>query len=502
MAHRPLRILMVSAEVESLARTGGLGDVVEALSACVAELETHVLLVTPLYGVTRVPKGTTRWSGTVGVRVGWAPGDVRHVGVVELAPLHGGFLRVCLIDDPALFARNGIYGDAFGTFGDNELRFATLSRAALEISSRAWGEPTTTGDGGPDVIHAHDWHAALAIIYAKTTMGEAWNAKKSCFTIHNLGFQGVLAESALDELAIPRALFAAGTLAHQGNVNLMKGAISLAGRITAVSPTYASEILTPEAGMGLDAHLRSHAARLVGVLNGIDMARFDPSNDASLPFRYDPGTAMVGKRECRRAIHAECELDGDVDAPLFSTVSRLTWQKGMDLLLEVVPALVAKNARVLLVGQGDAALEDAFRNIAGRFPGRVAVRVAFDPDLARRVYAASDFFVVPSRYEPCGLTQMYAMRYGAVPIVTAVGGLRDTVTAIDAQNLGIRRGTGVIAAHPTAESLSLACDQAMALHRNRAALEGAVHRGMSRDSSWTPSAKAYLEIYRELVEGR
>ena len=488
---------MVSAEMESLARTGGLGDVVEALSARIAQLETHVLVVTPLYGVTRVPRGTKRWEDALEVRTGWGPNDVRHVGVVELEPAHGGFLRVCLVDDPSLFARDGIYGDKFGTFGDNELRFATLSRAALEISARAWGPPGI--EGGPDVIHAHDWHAALSILYAKTTMGHAWSEKKSCFTIHNLGFQGVLRFEALDALAIPRVAFSSGLLAHQGSVNLMKGAIQLADRVTTVSPTYAKEILTEASGMGLDDFLRTNAGKLVGVLNGIDMGRFDPATDTSLPFRYDAATAVEGKRECKRALYAECGLepspDSEEDAPLIATVSRLTWQKGMDLLLEIAPKLVERGARILLVGQGDEALEHALYAVAAKYPGRVAARVAFDPSLARRVFAASDFFAVPSRYEPCGLTQMYAMRYGAVPIVTGVGGLHDTVEPLDSAR---GTGTGIVAAAPTAHDLLSACDDALTLYRDKPAFASAIARGMAKDSSWTPSAEAYVRMYREL----
>jgi len=480
---------MVSAEMESLARTGGLGDVVEALSAHLARLGAHVLVVTPLYGVTRVPRGVSRWGGTVPVRVGWGEHDVRNVGVVELAPAEAGRLRVCLMDHPPLFGRDGIYGDSHGAFGDNELRFAVLSRAALEIAARAWGTV-------PDVIHAHDWHATLSVIYARLTMGKTWEKVPSVLTIHNLGFQGVLGQSALDPLSIPKGALHSGALAHQGNVNLMKGAITYAERVTTVSPTYAWEIQTPEGGFGLDAHLRANAHKVMGVRNGIDTLRFDPASDSHIALRFDATTAASGKAACKRALLTELGLDLDPSAPLFATVSRLTWQKGTDLLLALMPMLVEGGARVALVGQGDADLEQAVAGAAARFPGRVASRIAFDPLLARRVYAASDFFFVPSRYEPCGLTQMYAMRYGSVPIVTAVGGLKDTVEpARPAQE----SGTGIVAPFAGMVDLALACEDALALYKDPLAMRGLTQRAMGSDLSWTPSAGAYLSMYREIA---
>ncbi len=483
---------MISAEVESFARTGGLGDVVESLSHVFADRGAEVVLVTPLYGVTRLPARTLRWDAPVPVRVGWGAGDVRPAGVVEVVdtPRARGSLRICLLDDPALFARAGIYGDAHGTFGDNDFRFAALSRGALEIAARAWPDV-----GGPDVIHAHDWHAALAILYAKLTMGEAWRARAAVFTIHNLAFQGHLGLDALDRLGLPREAFASGALNHFGSVNIMKGAIALGDRVTTVSPSYAAEILTEERGFGLDGFLREQRHKLVGIVNGIDTERFDPARDATLAQTYDRATAHAGKARDRDALAAEHGLDAG-NGPLFATVSRLTEQKGMDLLLDLVPFLVEQGARVVLVGQGDAELEARLHAVAARFPARVAARVAFDPSLARRVYAGADFFVVPSRYEPCGLTQMYAMRYGALPIVTAVGGLRDTVTPIDAAH---GSGTGIVALSPTREDLMVAFVDALTLYRDAVSCAGAVARARARDSSWGPSADAYLDLYEEAV---
>jgi starch synthase len=370
---------MISSEVESLARTGGLGDVVEALSRALAERGEQVLVVTPRYGVSRVPSTAARWPAAVAIRHGWGPHDVVEAGVVELEPARfpsGGSLRVCLVDVPALFDRAGIYGDAHGTFGDNELRFAVMSRGALEIAARVW-------EGGPDVVHAHDWHAAFAVLYARLVMGERWAGKPMVFSVHNLAFQGVLDEGALDRLHLPREALRPEVLWHDGRLNLMKGATALADWITTVSPTYAREILTPAMGFGLDAHLRAHQHRLVGILNGIE-SRFDPRTDEALARRYDVASAPASRAACKAALAAESGLEPG-DGPLFGGVTRLTWQKGIDLLVPLLGAIVERGGRVILIGKGDAEREEEVLRAAARFPGRVAVRLAFDPPLSRRV---------------------------------------------------------------------------------------------------------------------
>jgi starch synthase len=491
---------MISSEVESLARTGGLGDVVEALSLALAEHGEQVLVVTPLYGVSRVPRGpgaTVRWPGPVAIRHGWGPNDVRRAGVVEVATTRfpsGGSRRVCLIDDPALFGRAGIYSDAHGTFGDNDFRFAVMSRGALEISARVW-------EGGPDVIHAHDWHASFAVLYARLVMGEHWANKPVIFSVHNLAFQGVLDEGALDRLHLPRAAYRPELLGHQGNVNLMKGATALADFITTVSPTYAREILTPEMGFGLDGHLRAHQHRLVGILNGIE-ARFDPRTDTAIACRYDVDTAFVGRAECKRALASELELEPG-DGPLFGIVTRLTWQKGVDLLLPLLDEIVDRGGRVVVVGQGEADLEASLRLAAERLRGRVAARLTFDPPLSRRVYAGCDFFFVPSRFEPCGLTQMYAMHYGAVPVVTDVGGLHDTVEPIDVRE---HRGTGFVARRADIASLRDVTLAAFAIHGTSRephdALSRASARGMIKELSWNGPARKYEELYARAIDAR
>jgi starch synthase len=481
---------MVSAEVDPFARTGGLGDAVSGLSRALAELGADVLIVTPRYGVTRIPAHVRLWPQPVEARIGWGEHDVRALDVLEATlPARGqGMLRVCFLEHPGLFARDGLYGDAHGTFGDNDVRFVALSRGALAVATRVWPD-------GPDVIHAHDWHAAPAILSARLMMGDAWARTKTVLTIHNLAFQGVFGHDALDRLALPRAAFDDGTLAHDARVNFVRGAIALADRVTTVSPTYAREIQGPREGCGLDALLQEYAGKLVGILNGIDDASFDPATDTSLVARYDAAAPFDGREICKRALAEELGLEPG-GGPLFASVSRLSEQKGIDLLLEILPALVGHGARVALVGQGDPQLEQAVMAAAMRHPGRVACRIAFDGSLARRVYAGADFFVVPSRYEPCGLTQLYAMRYGALPVVTAVGGLRDTVAPIRAL-FGI--GTGIVAEASDTSALLVASEDALSLYRDAASYRAAVLRAMRRESSWRAPAQAYLELYADLL---
>ncbi|MDB4943129.1 MAG: hypothetical protein JWP97_2663 [Labilithrix sp.] len=482
---------MISSEVESLARTGGLGDVVQALSLALAAQGEQVLVVTPRYGITTVPAGAQHWDEGVSIRHGWGPDDVRTAGVLELPVAtfpSGGSRRVCLLDDSGLYDRAGIYGDASGAFGDNELRFAVMSRGGLEIAARVW-------EGGPDVIHAHDWHAAFAVLYARLVMGEHWAKKSVVFTVHNLAFQGVLDPGALDRLHLPRDAFRPELLLHQGNVNLMKGATALADRITTVSPTYAKEMLTPELGFGLDEHLRAHAHKLVGILNGIDRDAFDPARDAALTARYGAADAPDARKANKDALAEELGLEAG-DGPVLGCITRLTWQKGVDLLLPLLGEIVERGGRVILVGQGEPDLEERVRAAAERFPRRVVARIAFDPPLARRVYGGVDFFVVPSRFEPCGLTQMYAMRYGAIPIVTDVGGLHDTVEPIDPATA---RGTGFVAAHAEVPSLRTALLAAFELWRDRGLVDEASARAMAADFGWPGPARAYAELYAALL---
>lgn len=484
---------MISSEVDPFARSGGLGDAVGGLARALARQGADVVVVTPLYAVTRIARAAAWWTDTVVARVGWGAHDVRTLGVLEVREDAGspaGSIRFCFLAHDGLFGNRGLYDDpSGGAYWDNGERFVTMSRGALAVAERAWGP------GGPDVIHAHDWHAAPAILSSKMTMGEWWASKAALLTIHNLAFQGVLGFDALDRLQIPRGAFFDGTVYHEGNVNLLKGAILLADRVTTVSPTYAHEIRTRQEGWGLEGLLRAVNYKLFGILNGIDLDRFDPENDAALRSTFSAADPGPGRAACKDALVDELGLDGGY-GPLFGVVTRLTEQKGMDLLLDVLPALVSRGARFAIVGSGDPRLEDGIRWSCERFPRRVGARIAFDPPLARRVYAGSDFFIMPSRYEPCGLTQMYAMRYGALPVVTAVGGLRDTVPPLDAAH---DRGTGFVAATPSPTDLLVACEDALTLYGDWRSMSAAVGRAMRQNHSWQGPASTYLDLYGTML---
>jgi starch synthase len=288
-----------------------------------------------------------------------------------------------------------------------------------------------------------------------------------------------------------------GALGQDGQVNFLRGAIVHADRVTTVSPTYAREIRSVRGGFGLDAVLRECAGKLTGVLNGIDYRTFDPSTDLALAARYDAGSPFEGKARCKVALATEFGLSPG-GGPILASVSRLDEHKGVDLLVSVIPALVERGARVVLVGSGEPPLEAALRSVALRFPGRVTCRIAFDGQLARRVYAGADFLMVPSRSEPCGLTQLYAMRYGTLPVVTDVGGLHDTVEPMRAV---LDTGTGWLAARPEPSALLVACEDALTHYGDRASHRAAVQRAMARDSSWDAPASAYARIYEELFTG-
>ena len=322
-------------------------------------------------------------------------------------------------------------------------------------------------------------------------MGEAWRRVRSVFTIHNIAYQGVLGEEALDRLAIPRELFHDMALRERGNVNLLKGAVALCDALTTVSPTYAREI-QESSGFYLEWFFRAHARKLVGIANGIDEERFDPSTEPRIAERYDADSVWRGKWSCKQALVAEMGLEWP-DAPLFACVSRLTDQKGVDLVVASLASLVERGARVVLVGKGDPHLEEMIHQASLRFPGHVASRIAFDPALATRVYAGADFVVVPSRFEPCGLTQLYAMRFGAIPIVTDVGGLHDTVVPA---NLARGTGTGFVAAAPDPVELLVAFEDALGAFLARGAFNELRQRAMRRDSSWATSAEQYVRVYR------
>lgn len=501
-----MRILHVSSELAPFAQTGGLGDVVAGLPAAQAELGEEAAVLVPMY------RGVATQLITAGLSLDSLPlpieiGPYRFEGALRITQV--GRVRCGFLDVPALYDRpGGPYGPG-GTaeFGDNHVRFGALGKAALAAAPLLLG-------GGVDVIHAHDWQGSPAVIYAHLERPEL--AKVT--TIHNLAFRGIFPKDVMPELGIPWSLFTAQQLEFYDQLSFLKGALALSDVVTAVSPTYAREILTPERGEALDGFLRWDVRRIVGIVNGIDAAAWNPATDEALPARYSAAD-LAGKRECRAALAAEAGLPPlDDETPLIGVVARMSWQKGFDLLAEVVPALPELGAKLVLIGSGEPELEARFEQLARDFPEHVAVRIGFDLPYSRRIYGGSDLFAMPSRFEPCGLGQLYAMRYGAIPVVHAVGGLRDTVVdpaelrpAPQAEPAGSVRGaslaepaaargkaTGIRFEEATPAALHAALARAVALFRLPPAFAVLQRGAMARDSSWTVSAHEYVQLYRSL----
>jgi starch synthase len=477
-----VRILHVSSELAPFAQTGGLGDVSAGLPPAQAELGHDAAVLVPLY------RGVAHQLIAAGLSLDSLPlpielGAHRFDAALRIARI--GRVRCGFLDIPALYDRpGGPYGPG-GTaeFGDNHVRFAALGKAALAASAHLLG--------GLDVLHAHDWQGGPAAIYAHLERP----GLAIVTTIHNLAFRGIFGKQVLPELGLPWSLFTARLLEFYDQLSFLKGALALSDAVTTVSPTYAYEIITPERGEGLDGFLRWDIRRLVGIVNGIDAAAWSPATDAALPARFSQGNP-AGKRACRAALAAEAGLPPPDDAtPLVGVIARMSHQKGSDLIAEIAPALGALGAKLIVLGSGEPALEARFEHLARAFPEQIAVRIGFDLPYARRIYGGSDLFAMPSRFEPCGLGQLYAMRYGAIPIVHAVGGLRDTV--IDPSAV---RGTptGIRFDEATPAALYGALARAVALYRDPAAFASLQRGAMARDSSWTVPAHEYVQLYRSL----
>jgi starch synthase len=491
-----VRIVHVASEVSPWSQTGGLGEVVSGLPPALAAAEPSlsVAVMSPLYRVVReraAARGARLEETGVELVVAMPAADhaVRVVRLVdEGGDGQGGRVRLFFLDCPPLYDRDGVYGSAAGDHPDNAIRFGFLCRAAIAAAARALGGPV-------DLFHAHDWPAALVPVYLRRLGGPA----RSILTVHNLVFQGVFDKSVVPALGLDWSLYHPRALEHFDRANLLKGGLAAAGAVTTVSPSYAGEILTPRFGDSLHGFLQHDAPRPLGIRNGIDPASWDPASDQRIPARFR-AEDLAGKERCRAALAAERGLPIAAGELLVGVVSRLTEQKGMDLIAEIVPELHRLGARVVLLGSGDRELEERFRWLGERFREHLSVEIGFQPGMARRVFAGSDAVLMPSRFEPCGLTQMYAMRYGAVPIVNAVGGLRDTVDDPGSERLSRGEGTGFAMTDASAAALHRALERAALLHRGDPdGWRRLVRACMARDFSWREPAGRYLELYRQVV---
>ncbi len=471
-------VLMIGSEALPFSKTGGLADVLGALPRALARLGWDVTVVIPRHRGSEGGMPIERFP----IAVGGYTADVRFLE----APLEDG-ATVVLVDVPELYDRDNLYVAADGLdYPDNPRRFAVLVRAALEFAARR-GEP-------PAIIHGHDWQAGLAPVYLKTLYAghPMLSDVSTVFTIHNLAYQGNFPADWLPRLDLPWDLLAIDRLEFWGQISFLKGGINDSDLVTTVSPTYADEIQTSEFGCGFEGILRRRADRLIGVLNGIDEQRWDPANDSYLPAPFSIDD-LAAKRESKTRVLAEYGLPAsgtDVARPLVAMISRMVDQKGLDLIEAVADQLPLLDASFVVLGTGEARYEEMWRRLSSAAPNRIGARIGFDEGLAHLIEAGADIFLMPSQFEPCGLNQMYSLRYGTVPVVRAVGGLADTVE--DGKN-------GFAFVEYTPEGLLSALQRALDAYKNRRKWRALQRAGMKADHSWDHSAREYVKIYERLL---
>lgn len=481
-----MKLLFIASECVPFASTGGLGDVVGALPKALAERGHTVARILPMYR-------SIREGGYAAERIGLSL-EV-HVGLQRLAgeayvTRHDG-VETYLIRRDEYFDRSHLYSMSHRDYDDNFQRFVFFQKAAVELIDRLGLQA--------DVVHAHDWQAGLIPFYLRHGIWGVGRqgAERTVFTIHNLAYQGVFPGGDFPLTGLPYSCFSTeGGMEFYSQISCMKAGIISADEITTVSPTYAQEIQTEAGGFGLHGVLRNRGAQMVGILNGIDTDAWNPSDDEFIKENYDAATVVVGKAANKAHLQRKSKLAEDTRVPLIGMVTRLTEQKGIRLLEELIPALMEMDVQLVLLGSGAELLEEQCREWPMRWPDRVAVHVGFNTKLAHRIYAGSDLFLVPSVYEPCGLGQLYAMRYGAIPVVHRTGGLTDTVLDEDAMP---GAGTGFVFSPHTAEACLDAIRRACRAWEQRSVRRGLQERGMARDATWARSAQAYEQLYGEVL---
>jgi starch synthase len=482
-----MNIVLIASEVAPFAKTGGLADVAGALPRYLAEQGAAVRVVMPFYrciagraqefGLTRVLSG---------VPMDWA-GSRKDFSVWESK---SGNIAVNFVERREFFDRDGLYGTSVGDYPDNAERFAFFGRACLE-TVKALGFR-------PDILHVHDWQSALALAYKKFVYAaDPMLAKaRSLFTIHNLAYQGLFPRDILARAGLPDSLFNMEDLEFYGRVNFLKAGILYSDAVSTVSVGYSLEIQTPEFGCGLDGLLRKRGRDLLGVLNGADYGDWNPETDAHIHSRYTPRD-LRGKTLCRQDVLKTFGLSAK-GRPVVGMVSRLAGQKGLDILVEGLEELFQTGLVLVILGTGEAAIEKALTEAALKYPGQLGLKLAFDNTVAHKIYAGSDFLLIPSRYEPCGLTQMYALKYGTVPVVRATGGLDDTVQEFDPQT---QTGNGFKFKDYTAAEMAACVKRALAVQQNKSLWRILRRNAMSCDFSWTRSAGEYIKLFEKMSKG-
>jgi starch synthase len=479
-----LRILFAASEGLPFSKTGGLADVVEALPKALVALGHELAVVLPRY---RGIKTSMVVMPSVTIPLG---GRLRFPSITDGTMLNG--VRYFFVDDPGYFDRDGIYGGSAGDFPDNAERYSEFCRATIEIAKHVWPA---------DVIHCHDWQTALVPVLLRSLYAADPLVKDLpvIFTIHNLGYQGQFPAAVLDRAGIPPEVYNPAGLEYYGDVNLLKGGLVYSDYLTTVSKKYAEEIQTPEFGYGLDGVVRSRRDHVVGILNGVDYSVWNPEKDKLIAATYS-AKDLTGKHACKKDLLEIFGLSPQHETrPVLGIVSRFADQKGFDLIAAVAPELMEEDVILIVLGTGERRYEELFETLANEFPGRVGVRIAYDNELAHKIEAGADMFLMPSRYEPCGLNQIYSLKYGTVPIVRATGGLEDTVESFDVQH---GTGTGFKFEPYTGAALLDAVRQALHHFTDERIWKRIQLNGMSKDFSWKRPATEYAKLYKTARSAR
>lgn len=485
-----MKILIASSECSPFGKTGGLGDMVPGLAKALHRAGHEVRIAMPYY-TARARQGW-RAVPTASCCVHMGQGEEQWISIRET--VLDGVVPVWMVDCERYFSRAGIYHENWGEYPDNPYRFALLSKAVLQMCL----------DKGfiPDVIHAHDWPTALVPVFLKTweRVYSPLSATASVLTLHNVGYQGKYPAGVFPYFGVGGEHFHPGCFEDYGGINLMKAGIHFADALTTVSPTHARELLDPIGGQGLAPYLADRSRDLFGILNGADYEHWNPETDALIPERYDAEN-LKGKEACKRALQQRLGLEITPQVPLFGIISRFAQQKGFDLLAEALPrVLETMVAQIAVLGTGDSGTEDFFRWLQGRYPGKAAAVIGFSEELSHCIEAGSDFFLMPSHYEPCGLNQIYSLKYGTLPLVRATGGLEDTVENYDEED---GSGTGFKFLRPDGQSLYDTIGWAVSTWFDRPRhIQLLRRRAMAQHFGWEDSARRYAEVYRHARSNR
>jgi starch synthase len=465
------RVLMVTSEAAPFVKTGGLGDVLGSLPAALVRRGDEVAVVLPRYRTAEIPHSQRIWYA-----MPLTLGPHRFTVAIDEVVLHG--VRYLFVDCPPLYERAGVYNEHGVDYGDNAIRFGLLNQAALGVARNIFR---------PGVFHVHDWPASLVPCYLRAGFAgdPTFFGVKCILTIHNLGYQGNFPASTLGDLGLDPSVYHPEGIEFFGRLSFLKAGVVWSDAITTVSPTYAQEIQTPEFGFGFDGLLRSRAYKLSGILNGVDYEEWDPSNDPYIPAHYSVDN-LAGKRACKRALLEHLGLPVDMDRPIIGIVSRFVYQKGFDLFGEIAGQVAEEDVAMAVIGSGDPSIEDMFRYLARVRPDKFGVRIGYSNALAHLIEAGADMFLMPSRYEPSGLSQMYSLRYGTVPIVRATGGLDDSV----------HDDSGFKFYGYDPQAMYAVIREALAAYRDPVQWSVRMRHGMTKDFSWDLSAAKYQELYR------